>query len=1032
MASAACYPSAQTGVRALLARQRRAGALGAVRAGLARLTLRLLLLVLKRAFSARRAETHLRVSCECAGATGLRRDAARGRVEARLGRVALRGAAEVGTTRVRAILARQRRARAKRAEVPRLAGDTRLLALVGLVRAGFALVARAHLGAGRNGTGAALGLLCAARWCKVARGGLGALTAAREVGRDGVRALFARQCCACALVAVRARLAGDARKFALVGLVLASRALDARGHARVWRDRAGAALGLLGAARRRKASLFGRRALTDAREVGGDRVRTSRARQRRASARWAKRAGPAGNARLLALAGLVRACCALVAGALLCDGLDGARAALGLLGATRRRGVARAGCLRIRALLARQRRAGTLRAVRARLAGNAPILALVGLVRACCAPVAHALACDGLDCAGAALGLLGAARRCIVARISPRALVSAAEVDPIRVRALAARQWRRRALRTVRAWHAHVAFGLAGLVHELARAALDAGGLLRLVGAARWRRVAHIGLGALVGAGEVGGDGVRALLARQRRAGALGTVRARLTGNARLLALAGLVLACRAHDARCHARVWRDRAWAARRLLGAAGWRKVAHGRRRALVGAGKAGGAGVRALLARQRRASARRAVRAGFAGDARLLALALLVRAGRALVARGHARVWRDRARAALTRLRRARTACRSRRALEAVVGARHREVEMQHRLVLVGACLARQRGRRALCAVRAGRARPAHQLARRGLKGASLALETRSRACVGRDRAGAALCLPGATGWRVVALGSRRAFRLSCEVGGVRVRALLARQRCAGALGAVRAGLAGDARLLALIGLVLAGRALETRAHACVGCDRAGAALGLQCAAYWRRVALARRRALVGAGEARSVRRRACAKWAVVTLCARDLLGRCVRRAVEASGAKPCTCRARLLVGERSVAAEYAGRACKRGWVLLPVAGLVEGGGLTGTGRDVAVVDVVNEVYRATCGGLFASGVGWGTRLSPDLALGRGYPVARWRGKHVGGAAAGAEVEIRAFCGAVGHDPRSYHRECAGKEDTSTLPKEAAGNS
>eukprot|EP00964_Phaeocystis_antarctica_P004419 scaffold2392_cov72-Phaeocystis_antarctica.AAC.3 len=66
----------------------------------------------------------------------------------------------------------------------------------------------------------------------------------------------------------------------------------------------------------------------------------------------------------------------------------------------------------------------------------------------------------------------------------------------------------------------------------------------------------------------------------------------------------------------------RNHAWAAWRLLRAGCWRKVAHAGLGALIGTGEAGGAGVRALCARQRRAGARRAVRPGLAGDARLLA--------------------------------------------------------------------------------------------------------------------------------------------------------------------------------------------------------------------------------------------------------------------------------------------------------------------------------------------------------------------------------------------------------------------------
>ena len=142
------------------------------------------------------------------------------------------------------------------------------------------------------------------------------------------------------------------------------------------------------------------------------------------------------------------------------------------------------------------------------------------------------------------------------------------------------------------------------------------------------------------------------------------------------------------------------------------------------------------------------------------------------------------------------------------------------------------------------------------------------------------------------------------------------------------------------------------------------------------------------------------------------------RCLGTAREARWAKPCTRRARLFAGERSIAAEHAGRAGKRvvqivrpewqdvhclaeqGWVFLPVAGLVEGGGFAGTGRDVAVVDVVGGVRLAACGSRLASGVASVTRLSPDLAPGRGHPVARWRGQHVGCGAAGAEVEIHSL--------------------------------
>eukprot|EP00964_Phaeocystis_antarctica_P044203 scaffold25400_cov73-Phaeocystis_antarctica.AAC.4 len=92
--------------------------------------------------------------------------------------------------------------------------------------------------------------------------------------------------------------------------------------------------------------------------------------------------------------------------------------------------------------------------------------------------------------------------------------------------------------------------------------------------------------------------------------------------------------------------------------------------------------------------------------------------------------------------------------------------------------------------------------------------------------------------------------------------------------------------------------------------------------------------------------------------------------------------------------------------------------------------AVVNIVNEVHLAACGGRSASScsciVALVTRLSPNLALGRGHPVARWRGQHVGGGAAVAEVEVRAFCAsAVVHERGICHRECASNVDTSTLP-------
>eukprot|EP00964_Phaeocystis_antarctica_P011139 scaffold6125_cov69-Phaeocystis_antarctica.AAC.3 len=103
---------------------------------------------------------------------------------------------------------------------------------------------------------------------------------------------------------------------------------------------------------------------------------------------------------------------------------------------------------------------------------------VVGLVASWHAQLARAHADAWCKRARVAGRLLGAACRRVETSLGRRALVGAGEVGPIRVRALAARQWRRRALRTVRAWHAHVAFGPAGLVHKLARAALDACGLL--------------------------------------------------------------------------------------------------------------------------------------------------------------------------------------------------------------------------------------------------------------------------------------------------------------------------------------------------------------------------------------------------------------------------------------------------------------------------------------------------------------------------------------------------------------------------
>eukprot|EP00964_Phaeocystis_antarctica_P029195 scaffold16454_cov68-Phaeocystis_antarctica.AAC.2 len=366
----------------------------------------------------------------------------------------------------------------------------------------------------------------------------------------------------------------------------------ARCGARIVDCRPSGARRLHGAARWREVARGGLRAPTAAGEVGGAGVRAFLARQRRAGTLRAVRARLAGDARLLAFFVLVRAGCAPFARTLACEGLDGAGAALGLIGAARRRkaslvgwraltGTREVGGDRVRALRARQRRAGARWAVRALLAGNARLFALAGLVRACRTPIARALACDGLDVARTTLGLLGAARRCIVARISRLALVSAAQVSGARVRALAARQWRRRALRAVRARHAHVALGPAGYVHELACVALVARGLLflwlhgtraarRRIGAARGCVRAWQGWSALAIGAEVGLVGVRARRARQHDAGTLGAVRAGHASNTCLLASAGLVRADRAPVACAHACVGLDGAGAAPGWLDAA------------------------------------------------------------------------------------------------------------------------------------------------------------------------------------------------------------------------------------------------------------------------------------------------------------------------------------------------------------------------------------------------------------------------------------------------------------------------------
>eukprot|EP00964_Phaeocystis_antarctica_P008197 scaffold4416_cov65-Phaeocystis_antarctica.AAC.5 len=260
--------------------------------------------------------------------------------------------------RVGALFTGQRCACPQRAEVARLAGNTRLLALVGLVLACRALVARALAGAESNGAGAAGRLHGASRWREVARGGLRALAAAGEVGGAGVRAFLARQRCAGTLRAVRAGLAGDARVLALVGVVLRWR--------RWRRHRCG------GGRRRRRRRRWHRRG-------GGRRRRRRRRRHRRGGGGLVTGlvAGPGlvaahpGQLFRNVGGGLVRTGCAPVARTLACDGLDGARATHGLLGAARWREVARGGLRAptaacevggagVRALFARQRRAGTL------------------------------------------------------------------------------------------------------------------------------------------------------------------------------------------------------------------------------------------------------------------------------------------------------------------------------------------------------------------------------------------------------------------------------------------------------------------------------------------------------------------------------------------------------------------------------------------------------------------------------------------------------------------------------------------------
>ena len=124
--------------------------------------------------------------------------------------------------------------------------------------------------------------------------------------------------------------------------------------------------------------------------------------------------------------------------------------------------------------------------------------------------------------------------------------------------------------------------------------------------------MALIGPRALRGAREAGGAGVRALLTRQRRRRALSTVGASCARLTRQLALLILEGARGAFDASAHAPGRCKRASSTRRLLCAAGWRVVALISQRALCGAREAGGAGVGAFIARQRRRRALGTVRA------------------------------------------------------------------------------------------------------------------------------------------------------------------------------------------------------------------------------------------------------------------------------------------------------------------------------------------------------------------------------------------------------------------------------------
>eukprot|EP00964_Phaeocystis_antarctica_P103178 scaffold68483_cov65-Phaeocystis_antarctica.AAC.3 len=161
--------------------------------------------------------------------------------------------------------------------------------------------------------------------------------------------------------------------------------------------------------------------------------------------------------------------------------------------------------------------------------------------------------------------------------------------------------------------------------------------------------------------------------------------------------------------------------------------------------------------------------------------------------------------------------------------------------------GACHARQGSGGTDPAVGASVANVARRAAAVLLEGAGLALAAQARARLGRHCAGAARCLLGAASRRVVASVGGRA-------------AVGANERRAGALGAVGACLAWRTCLLAFTLLEGAGCALDADTLAAEGLDGAWAALGLLGAARWREVALVRRRALVGAGEAGCVRIRA----------------------------------------------------------------------------------------------------------------------------------------------------------------------------